>query len=132
MFDYVSGGSCACCGFQHLFLPNGVSDLVDAVSDLDTDQADREKAALLDHPWPSDLREQVWVDRVRLRQGLKRDRDRFDGFWASHSDGFVSWLHTPGTIERLRRWLQVPRTEVMEVIQQKYSIHSAFAVVLCE
>ena len=39
MFDYVSGGSCACCGFQHLFLPNGVSDLVDAVSDLDTDQA---------------------------------------------------------------------------------------------
>ena len=46
MFDFVSGGSCACCGFQH-FLPNGTADLVDAISDLDTDQANQEKAALL-------------------------------------------------------------------------------------
>eukprot|EP00977_Amphora_coffeiformis_P017787 scaffold5920_cov172-Amphora_coffeaeformis.AAC.3 len=131
MFDYVSGGSCACCGFQH-FLPNGTADLVDALSDLDTDQANHEKAALANHPWPADVRDQVWADRVRLRQKLKRDRTRFGDFWQAHADGFAAWLHQPETITQLRRWLQLPRTEVMEVIQQKYNIHSAFAVVLCE
>uniref|UniRef100_A0A7S3P4U2 Uncharacterized protein n=1 Tax=Amphora coffeiformis TaxID=265554 RepID=A0A7S3P4U2_9STRA len=130
MFDYVSGGSCACCGFQH-FLPNGTADLVDALSDLDTDQANHEKAALANHPWPADVRDQVWADRVRLRQKLKRDRTRFGDFWQAHADGFAAWLHQPETITQLRRWLQLPRTEVMEVIQQKYNIHSAFAVVLC-
>jgi len=24
MFDYVQGGSCACCGFTHLFNPGGL------------------------------------------------------------------------------------------------------------
>jgi len=24
MFDYVQGGSCACCGFTHLFNPGGI------------------------------------------------------------------------------------------------------------
>lgn len=131
MFDYVSGGSCACCGFQH-FLPNGTSDLVDAISDLDTDQANHEKAALQNHPWPADVRDQVWADRVRLRQKLKKDRSRFAEFWEAHGEGFARWLRQPETVQRLRRWLQLPRTEVMEVIQQKYNIHSAFAVVLCE
>ena len=131
MFDYVSGGSCACCGFQH-FLPNGTSDLVDAISDLDTDQANQEKAALQNHPWPAEVRDQVWADRVRLRQKLKKDRSRFAEFWEAHADGFVEWLREPETAKQLRRWLQLPRTEVMEVIQQKYNIHSAFAVVLCE
>lgn len=130
MFDYISGGSCACCGFQH-FLPNGTADLVDALSDLDTDQANQEKAALANHPWPAELRDQVWADRVRLRQKLKKDRTRFADFWQAHGSAFEAWCREKETVEQLRRWLQLPRSGVMEVIQQKYDIHSAFGVVLC-
>ena len=131
MFDYISGGSCACCGFQH-FLPNGTADLVDAISDLDTDAAQMEKAALANHPWPADVRDQVWADRVRLRQKLKRDRGRFADFWSAHGQAFEAWCRTDAVTSNLRRWLQLPRTEVMEVIQAKYDIHSAFGVVLCK
>ena len=131
MFDFMSGGSCACCGFAH-FLPNGTADLVDALSDLDTDQANAEKAALAHHPWPADVRDQVWADRVRLRQKLKKDQRRFTDFWETHGAAWATWLRQPETVTRLRRWLQLPRTAVMEHVQQKYNIHSAFGVVLCK
>lgn len=131
LFDFVSGGSCACCGFQH-FLPNGTADLVDAVSDLDTDAADAEKAALAQHPWPAEVRDQVWADRVRLRQYLKKDRGRFSEFWQAHGNAFVEWIRQPAVAANLRRWLQLPRSQVMEIIQEKYNIHSAFGVVLCK
>ena len=132
MFDYISGGSCACCGFSHLFLPNGTADLVDAVSDLDTDAANAEKAALASHPWPQDVRDQVWADRVRLRQKLKKDRNRFADFWQQHGTAFGDWVRQPHVTGQLRRWLQMPRSQVMEITQQKYAIHSAFGVVLCK
>ena len=131
MFDYISGGSCVCCGFQH-FLPGGTADLVDCISDLDTDAATAEKAALANHPWPADVRDQVWADRVRLRQKLKKDKGRFADFWKAHASEFEAWCREPETVSQLRRWLQLPRSQVMEVIQQKYNIHSAFGVVLCK
>ena len=132
MFDYISGGSCACCGFSHLFLPNGTADLVDAVSDLDTDQANQEKAALAAHPWPADVRDQVWADRVRLRQKLKKERKQYAAFWETHGTNFIEWMQQETTVANLRRWLQLPRSQVMEIIQEKYNIHSAFGVVLCK
>ncbi|EEC43190.1 predicted protein [Phaeodactylum tricornutum CCAP 1055/1] len=126
LFDYVSGGSCACCGFAH-FLPNGTVDLINAMSDLDTDQANAEKAALVHHPWPTDLRDQVWADRVRLRQKLKREMKAYREFWDEHADAFRSWCRT----QKLKRMLQLPRSEIMETLRQKYNIHSAYGVVLC-
>lgn len=134
LFDFVSGGSCACCGLQH-FLPNGTADLIGAVSDLETDQQTAEIAALNDHPWPTDLRDQVWADRVRLRQKLKLDKKQYQAMWNNTNEdearAFEEWCWQPSTYQNYRRWFQLSRTEIMETIQQKYNIHSAFGVVLC-
>lgn len=129
LFDYVSGGSCACCGFVH-FLPNGTADLITALTDLETDQANAEIKALDDSPWPPDLRDQVWSDRVRLRQKLKADMASYKTFWDEHEDEFVQWCHNQDP-SFWRRHFQLARSEIMEEIRQKYNIHSAFGVVLC-
>jgi hypothetical protein len=128
MFDYVGNGQCACCGFSHLFLPNGTADLIGAMSDLETDAAEYEIAALEHHPWPKDLRDQVWADRVRLRQSMKPEMKRLAQFWREHAPEFKEWMLRQ---ENLNRLFQLPRSEIMSVIQQTYKIHSAYAVVLC-
>lgn len=130
LFDYVSGGSCACCGLQH-FLPNGTADLINAVSDLETDQATQEVAALANHPWPPELRDQVWADRVRLRQRLKKENGKYESFWTEHGPAFRSWSKDQETVGKYKRWFQLPRSEIMELMRQKYKIHSAYGVVLC-
>ena len=132
LFDYVSGGSCSCCGLQH-FLPNGVADLIGAVSDLDTDQQNNEVAALAFHPWPRELREQVWSDRVRLRQKLKLDKKKYQTLWMDDARrrDFLDWCRRPETIQNYRRWFQLSRSEIMDTVQSKYNIHSAFGVVIC-
>jgi hypothetical protein len=137
LFDYVAGGSCACCGLQH-FLPNNTTaDLIQCMSDLETDQAQQEVAALAFHPWPVELRDQIWADRVRLRQRLKRNAHVHVDFWKSHGTAFIDWCRRGtdnGNAECLQnhtRWLQLPRSEVMEYFREEYNIHSAFAVVLC-
>ena len=130
LFDYVSGGSCACCGgMSHMFLPNGTQDWITAMSDLDTDQQQAEVAALERHPWPAELRDQVWADRVRLRQRLKRNTKEYSQFWEQHSDAFCEW--SLRNLDSMRRMIQIPRSEVMEIMREQYKIHSAYGVVLC-
>lgn len=132
MFDYVAGGSCACCGLTHsLFLPDGTADFIRAVSDLETDQAQRE-ISVLEHrsnPWPKELRDQVWADRVRIRQHLKKDLHTYREFWKSHGTSLQVWMRqSPATVQRL---LQLSRGEVSHVLNERYNIHSAYGVVLC-
>jgi hypothetical protein len=129
LFDSIAGGSCACCGFQH-FLPGGTADLINAVSDIDTDQASAEVAALQNHPWPITLRDQVWADRVRLRQRLKSEIKGYKSFWIEYGDSLQEWaLHQD--VAKLARLVQLSRSEILEHVQQKYNIHSAYGVVLC-
>jgi len=157
LFDYVSGGSCACCGssFQSmLFLPNGTQDLISAVSDLETDSREREISALDRHPWPKDLRDQVWIDRVKLRQKMKREmRPKYGDFWKQQREllrrqqqeggpaaapamelDFRRWLvdglACPEQTKSLRRIFQLPRQEILELLRAKYDIHSAYGVVM--
>lgn len=129
LFDYVSGGSCACCGFQH-FMPNGTADLIGAVTDLETDQAASEVAALQHHPWPADLRDQVWADRVKLRQKLKQGMALHAAFWKDHGDAFTEWC-TTNCSTTVTRCLQLPRSEILDIVRQHHGIHSAYGVVLC-
>lgn len=131
LFDYVSGGSCACCGFQYL-LPNGsTADLIGAVTDLETDQAAAEVAALQQHPWPVELRDQIWADRVKLRQKLKRKMPTYANFWKEHGDAFQEWCTSTNGATVVSGLLQLPRSEILEVARQQYGVHSAYGVVLC-
>lgn len=130
LFDYVSGGQCACCGFAHMFLPNGTADLITAMSDLETDQAQQEIKNLAESPWPAPLRDQVWADRVRLRQKLKLGMKGHLEFWQTHEIDFTQWCESR-PVSFWRRIFQLPRTEIMEWLRNTYNIHSAFGVVLC-
>ena len=95
LFDYVSGGSCACCGISHaMFLPNGTNDLITSMTDLETDQMNNEIDILnhQNHPWPKPLRDQIWCDRVKLKQKLKSSISKYTTFWDQHGTAFTEWL----------------------------------------
>lgn len=129
LFDYVQGGSCACCSFN--FLPNGAADLIQDMSEFETDAADAEVSALDKLPWPADMKDQVWMERVRLRQYCKKNMKDYAKFWNDHGAAYEAWFYQlPKT--KLCRLFQLPRTEVMERLQQqKFHVHASFGTVLC-
>jgi hypothetical protein len=132
LFDYVAGGACACCGFQHFLPGNSTADLIQAVSDLDTDQVQHELYALdkIEHPWPIELRDAIWADRVRVRHKLKREMKLYRTFTEQHGTAWQIWCREQ-PIPSWQRWLQVPRSEILDMVRSTYQIHAAYAVVLC-
>mmetsp|Transcript_8853 Transcript_8853/g.14730 ORF Transcript_8853/g.14730 Transcript_8853/m.14730 type:complete len:286 (-) Transcript_8853:86-943(-) len=128
LFEYVNGGSCGCCG-RGFFLPDGVDGMIQAMSDLETDAANAEIKASAQSPWPVEMREQVWSDRVRLRHKMKKEMGTYEQFWVTDGDAFSEWCRTvePKSIKKL---LQIPRSEILERLNNHYGIHSAFAEVL--
>lgn len=133
LFEFVSGGSCACCGFSHLFHPEGLKGVINDISDLETDAADAEYSAAIRSPWPPDMRDQVWADRVRLRHKMKKEMGEYRSFLteAGGVEGLRAWCRTELGPSGLRRLLQMPRSEISDRLGNRYGIHSAFAVVLC-
>lgn len=130
MFEYSMGGSCACCGFNH-FLPNGTQDLIHAISDLETDAANAEVSALDKSPWPREMRDQVWADRLKLRHLMKKEMPKYKEFFNVHGEAFGEWCRKSQEPSDLKRIFQMPRTEISERVKNDYGIHSAFAMVLC-
>lgn len=129
LFDYVQGGSCACCSFAN-FMPNGTAGLIQSMSELETDAANAEVAALDQLPWPPEMRDQVWMERVRLRQKLKTAMKDYAAFYKEHGDSYEHWFQQQPP-SRLQKLFQLPRTEVTERLKQEYNIHAAFGTVLC-
>eukprot|EP00934_Nitzschia_sp_Nitz4_P001121 Nitzschia sp. Nitz4//scaffold10_size219509//72090//72806//NITZ4_001416-RA/size219509-processed-gene-0.232-mRNA-1//1//CDS//3329532884//1121//frame0 len=101
------------------------------MSEFETDAANAEVSALDKLPWPADMKDQVWMERVRLRQHCKKSMGHYREFWKEHESGYVEWfkgLPAP----KLRRLFQLPRTEIFEQIKsQKYQLLHAFGTVLC-
>ena len=133
LFEFATGGSCACCGLSHLFLPDGLKGLIDEVSDLETDAANNEFEAAQKSPWPPTMRDQVWADRVRLRHLLKKEMGQYATFMAEvgGTEGLKRFLLEEIGPSKLRRILQMPRTEVPERVRSQYGIHSALGNVIC-
>jgi len=130
LFDYVQGGTCACCSFN-LFLPNGTAGLIESMSEFETDAAKAEVSALDRLPWPPDMKDQVWMERVRLRQFCKKSMKTYKKFWDTHGEDYEVWFYQLSK-QQLRRWFQLPRTEIMERLQQqKFHLHASFGTVLC-
>jgi hypothetical protein len=129
LFDYVQGGSCACCSFAS-FMPNGTAGLIESMSELETDAANAEVAALDQLPWPPDMRDQVWMERIRLRLKLKTAMKDYKEFYEQHGDSYEHWFQQQAP-SRLKKLFQLPRTEVTDRLKEEYSIHAAFGTVLC-
>lgn len=128
LFDFVSGGSCGCCG-RGFFLPDGIEGMINAISDLETDAANAEIRASEQSPWPPDMREQVWSDRVRLRVKMKKEMGIYSTFWGKHGETFTEWCLSLDP-KILKKVFQIPRAEVIERVNTHYGIHSAFGKVL--
>lgn len=129
LFDYVQGGSCACCAFN--FLPGGTAGLIQSMSEFETDAANAEIGALEKLPWPPDMKDQVWMERVRLRQFCKGKMKEYRDFWREHGQSYAVWLNDV-SVQKLRKLFQLPRSEIVERLkQQNYRFHSAFGTVLC-
>jgi hypothetical protein len=129
LFDYVQGGSCACCSFAN-FMPNGTAGLIQSMSELETDAQNAEVAALDQLPWPPEMRDQVWMERIRLRLKLKTAMKDYKLFYEQHGDSYEDWFQQQAP-SRLQKLFQLPRTEVTERLKQEYNIHAAFGTVLC-
>jgi len=146
MFDYVGGGVCACCGFSHLFIPGGFEGMVASMTDLETDAAEHEINAAKASPWPPDMRDQIWSDRLLLRFRMKKEMKKY----RSSLEGIVKDDTRNGKINiedaipilkkfcindltpnEVRRIFQLPRSELTELLRSKYNICSAYAVVFC-
>ena len=125
VFEFVNGGSCACCGFSHFF--PSVESMITSISDLETDAAQAEISAF--SPWPPEMREQVWADRVRLRQKMRKEMDVYRDFWEQHGEQFSSWCKNH--LVFMKKLLQMPRSEVTEKVKTQYGIHSALGIVIC-
>jgi len=124
MFEYVSDGSCACCGMPYLFQPGGIQGLIAACTDLETDAAENELNAAEKSPWPPQIREQIWGDRVRLRLKMKKEMPNY-------KDLDVNGLRAFCLSDKmmLRKIIQMPRALILDFTKD-YGIHSAYCTVL--
>ena len=135
LFEYVSGDSCSCCGLEYQrFLFQTTPDLIHTVSDLDMAQKTTEIQSLAAHPWPPELRDQVWSDRVKIRQKCKLSMPTYREFWSQHGPSLTEWLlrrsEEKTQWRTLQRSLQMSRSELLQIIQEQYKVHSAYSLVL--
>ncbi len=101
------------------------------MSEFETDAANAEVNALAALPWPSDMKDQVWMERVRLRQFCKKHMGHYRDFWTEHDEDYQEWFRNMPS-SKLRRLFQLPRSEIVERLKtQKYHMHAAFGTVLC-
>ena len=119
------------------------------MSDLETDTATQEINAAKASPWPPDMRDQIWSDRLLLRFKMKKDMKVYRSFLESivkDNDNAldnntdvdkrdIPILHNFCTNElspkELRQIFQLPRSELIEILNSKYKICGAYGVVFC-
>jgi len=101
------------------------------MSEFETDAANAEVSALERLPWPPDMKDQVWMERVRLRQFCKSKMNVYADFWKEHGDAYSTWFcDLPA--QKLRKLFQLPRAEIVERLKhQNFKMHASFGTVLC-
>lgn len=133
LFEYTIGGSCDCCAFPALFLPGGLNSLISSVSDLETDAADAEIKAAEESPFPPEMREHVWADRVKVRFKMKKEMPSYREFlleFDGGEEGLVRWCMDTLGAKVLRRMFMMPRSEVSEILTNRYGICPAYLAIM--
>jgi hypothetical protein len=101
-------------------------EFMQACSDLETDDGKKE----VQSPWPVFMKNEIWSDRVKIRNMMKKEMARFAEDLEEHGEGMVEHLcNIPAN--SLTRLFQLPRDELSEIIQEKYDVRGAFLVVFC-
>lgn len=102
--------------------------MIDACTDIETDAAENELNA--PSPWPPQIREQVWGDRVRLRLKMKQQMKTYGTFLNQYTiDEVRNFCIMSENALMLKKIFQMPRALIMEEIKE-YGIHSSYSNVL--
>jgi len=132
LFEYTTGGSCACCSFPTLFDPNGFKGLVNAISDLETDAANAEINAADQSPWPPEMRDSVWADRVRVRHKMKKEMNEYKEFMEEVDDEKLKeFCRKELGAKKIKQIFQMPRSEVTDILSNRYNVCAAFGTIMC-
>ncbi len=133
LFEYTVGGACDCCAFPALFHPGGLKGLISSVSDLETDAADAEIKATEQSPFPPEMREHIWADRVKVRFKMKKEMESYKEFLLEvdgGEEGLMRWCKDVLGGKVLQRMFQMPRSEVSEILTNKYGICPAYLAIM--
>jgi hypothetical protein len=132
LFEYTTGGSCACCSFPTLFNPDGFKGLVNAISDLETDAANAEINAADQSPWPPEMRDSVWADRVKVRHKMKLEMKGYREFMEeAGEEALKEFCKKELGGKKLRQMFQMGRTEVTNILSERYQVCAAFGTIMC-
>ena len=101
-------------------------DFMNACSDLETDDGKKE----VQSPWPAFMKTEIWSDRVKIRNMMKEEMERFASDFDEHGEGMLEHLNN-FPANNLTRLFQLPRDELSEIIKEKYDVRGAFLVVFC-
>eukprot|EP01083_Nonionella_stella_P220864 789733_1 len=132
LFEYTTGGSCACCSFPAMFLPNGLQGLISSVSDLETDAADAELESAKSSPWPPEMRDHVWADRVKVRYKMKKEMATYKDFMVEigGEEVLMKWCVEELGAQAMRRMFQMRRSEITEILTNKYGTCPAYGAIM--
>jgi len=132
LFEYTTGGSCACCSFPTLFNPDGFKGLINSISDLETDAANAEINAADQSPWPPEMRDSVWADRVKIRHKMKLEMGGYKEFMEeAGEEALKDFCRKELGGKKLRQMFQMGRTEVTNILSDRYQICAAFGTIMC-
>jgi hypothetical protein len=132
LFEYTTGGSCACCSFPTLFDPDGFRGSVNAISDLETDAANAEISAADQSPWPPEMRDSVWADRVKVRYKMKKEMNEYKEFMEEVDEGKLKeFCRKDLGAKKIKQIFQMPRSEVTDILSNRYGVCSAFGTIMC-
>lgn len=133
LFEHQMGGDCVCCIIPN-FDPDGLRGLINAVSDIETDAANAEYAAHQVSPWPPDMRDQIWGDRVRVRMRMKKEMPSYKSFIEEECGGIVEFRKWCLGLDAksLKQIFQMPKSEITDTLKNSYNVqtHSALGVVM--
>lgn len=132
VFEYTTGGSCACCSFPAIFDPNGLKGLINSISDLETDVANEELNAIDQSPWPPEMRDSIWSDRVKVRHKMKREIKMYRDFLEEvGKDNLLRFCMEDLKPQTLKKMFQMARSQVTDILTNRYKVCAAYGTLLC-
>ena len=82
-------------------------------------------------PWPLFMKQEIWASRVMIRKAMKTEMvEVYKRRWEEEGNGMKEFLENLDG-RGLTRLFQLPRSEVAEIVKEKYGVDGAFLVVFC-